>query len=66
MTSTTATTDGVRSGLDMDFTLACSQLARARLHRRQKDSPQNRARVMQCLAHVDDLLDLYLEVGSSW
>ena len=63
MTTTTATTDGVRSGLEMDFILAYSRLAQARRHQRQRDSPQNRAWVRQCLAHVDDLLDLYLEIG---
>ena len=63
MTATTAITDGVRSGLEMDFILAYSRLAQARSHQRQKDSPQNRAWVTQCLAHVDDLLDLYLEIG---
>ena len=64
MTATTPTTDGVRTELELDFTVACARLNQARLHQRQKDSPKNRAWVLQCLVHIDELLDLYLALGS--
>jgi hypothetical protein len=43
------------------FARARLQLVRARRRRAEKDTPANRAAVAVSLAHIDTVLDMYLE-----
>jgi len=47
--------------LGADFAHACTELTRARLRRRARDSREHRAAVEECTTRVDVVLDLYLE-----
>jgi hypothetical protein len=57
----TTVSDPLVDQLGVDFTQACSELARARLRQREKDSRANRIAVAECHARVDGVLDLFLE-----
>jgi len=46
----------------LDLTQARDRLVAARAHQRAKDSTSNRAQVAACRAHIDAILDMYLEV----
>ena len=46
--------------LNVDFSRACAQLAEARLRQDGKDTPANRAAVVECWARIDAVLDMYL------
>ncbi len=46
----------------LDLTQAHQRLIDARAHQRAKDSTSNRAHVAACRAHIDAILDMYLEV----
>jgi hypothetical protein len=48
--------------LEHKFSRARLHLLRARLRRAQKDTPANRAAVAVCMAHIDAVLDRYLDV----
>jgi hypothetical protein len=56
-------TDCLRDPIGPDFALACSQLTEARLAQCRKDSSGNRARVAECRARIDSILDTYLDAG---
>jgi hypothetical protein len=47
----------------LDLARARERLMAARAHQRVKDSTGNRARVAECRAQIDAILDLYLEAG---
>ena len=47
---------------ELDLSQARDRLIAARSHQRAKDSTGNRARVAACRAHLDAILDMYLEV----
>jgi hypothetical protein len=48
--------------LSLDFSVACRQLGRARLQQREKDTPDHRAAVAECLARIDAYLDMKLDL----
>jgi hypothetical protein len=50
--------------LQLDFLQASEQLARARLRRAEKDTSANRVAVAECRAHIDAVLDMYLQCRS--
>ena len=52
-----------RSTLELDFRMACADLARAKAALRATDSPAARARVSDCAAAVDAILDLSNEAA---
>ncbi len=54
------TIDGPASALDVDFSIARSDLADARFRQRLKDTPGNRAAVAAARARMDDVLDMHL------
>jgi hypothetical protein len=54
--------EDLRTELLIDFAGVCEELAEARLRQQQKDTPQHRAAVAECLAWIDSVLDVYLEV----
>jgi hypothetical protein len=56
--------DNLKSVLDLDFAMACSELADARLEQSCKDTPGNRAAVAEARARIDALLDMHLEAGA--
>jgi hypothetical protein len=47
---------------ELDLTQARDRLIAARAHQRAKDSTGNRAQVAECRAHLDAILDMYLEL----
>ena len=47
---------------ELDLTQARDRLITARAHQRAKDSIDNRAHVAECLAQIDTILDMYLEL----
>jgi hypothetical protein len=49
--------------IQRDFFRARAQLAHARRHQADKDTPANRAAVAQWLAFIDAVLDMYLDTG---
>jgi hypothetical protein len=53
--------DALGDVCELDLTHARDRLIAARDHQRGKDSTSNRARVAECRAQIDALLDLYLE-----
>jgi hypothetical protein len=57
------TVHNLESVLVLDFVTACSELAEARLERSRKDTPGNRAAVVEVRARIDAMLDMYLAVG---
>jgi hypothetical protein len=57
------TVDNLESVLVLDFFMACSELAEARLERSRKDTPGNRAAVAEVRARIDAMLDMYLAAG---
>jgi hypothetical protein len=61
MSDTTATTDCLRTAIELDFAVRCRQLTEARLRQRRKDSTGNRASVAECRARIDAILDMHLE-----
>ena len=58
------TLDSLQQVLDVDFFMACNELAEARLHVACKDTPDNRAAVAEARTRIDALLDMYLAAGS--
>lgn len=44
--------------IELDFRVACADLAAAKQALRDKDTPAARARVVRCAAAVDAILDL--------
>ena len=46
----------------LDLTQARDRLIAARAHQRAKDSTSNRAKVAECRAQIDAILDVHLEV----
>jgi hypothetical protein len=48
--------------VQLDFSRACAQLARARRQQAAKDTSANRAAVVEELAIIDDILDLYRDI----
>jgi hypothetical protein len=57
------TVDSLQDVLDLDFSIACGELAEARLEQTCKDTPANRAAVEDARARIDALLDMYLATG---
>jgi hypothetical protein len=57
----TAVIDGVATELRLDFARAHRRLAEARRRQRQKDTPERRSVVAECLTRVDAVLDMYLQ-----
>jgi hypothetical protein len=57
------TVDSLQDVLGLDFSMAYSELAEARLQRSCKDTPGNRAAVAEARARIDALLDMYLAAG---
>jgi hypothetical protein len=51
---------------ELDLARARERLIAARAHQRVKDSTGNRARVAECRAQIDAILDLYLEARRTW
>jgi hypothetical protein len=58
----TALIEDLRTELGMDFAGAREELAVARFRQQQKDTPQSRAAIDECLARIDSVLDFYLEM----
>ena len=54
-------TESLHDVLGLDFSLACCELADARLEQSCKDSSRNRAAVAEVRARIDALLDMYLD-----
>lgn len=52
------TMTGVDESIELDFRLACADLAAAKEAVQVKDTPAARARVARCAAKVDAILDL--------
>ena len=52
-----------RSVAELDFRIACAALARAKDAVRAKDTPAARARLRECAATVDGILDLSNETA---
>jgi hypothetical protein len=46
-----------------DFFWACAELAEARSHQQEKDTPGNHAAVAEWRATIDLILDMFLESG---
>jgi hypothetical protein len=57
------TVDSLEDVLGLDFSIACSELADARLQQTCKDTPGNRAAVVAARARIDAVLDMYLAAG---
>jgi hypothetical protein len=57
------TVDSLEDVLGLEFSMACSELADARLEQRCKDTPGNRAVVEAARARIDAVLDMYLAAG---
>ncbi len=57
----TPTTFGLRTVLEDDFALACSEWSDARARRHRKDTPAHRAAVAEAGARIDAVLDMYLD-----
>ena len=64
MTATTGVVDCLRTALELDFVLACSQLADARRRQREKDSISNRKLVTDCQSWIDAILDMHLQTST--
>ena len=47
---------------ELDLARARDRLFAARAHQRAKDSTSNRTHVAECLAQIDAILDMYLEL----
>ncbi len=47
-----------------DFSCARAQLAEARLHQQERDTPDNRAAVARWLRLIDTVLDMYLDTSA--
>jgi hypothetical protein len=58
-----STVDSLTSALSLDFSMACGDLAAARLRHSRKDTPDNRAAVAEAHARIDAVLDMYLDAG---
>lgn len=52
------TAPGLDESIELDFRLACADLAAARRALRAKDTPAARARVDRCEQTIDAILDL--------
>ena len=52
------TATSVGDSIEVDFGTACADLARAKRAVRAKDTPAARARLSECAATVDAILDL--------
>jgi hypothetical protein len=57
------TVESLEDVLGLDFCMACSELADARLEQRCKDTPGKRAAVAAARARIDALLDMYVAAG---
>jgi hypothetical protein len=60
-TATATATGSLHDVLGLDFSLACCDLADARLEQAGKDSPRNRDAVAEVRGRIDALLDMYLD-----
>ena len=60
-TATETATGSLHDVLGLDFSIACCELADARLEQRCKDSSRNRAAVAEIRARIDALLDMHLD-----
>jgi hypothetical protein len=58
----TAAVDDLRLDLEAAFTSAREQLISAQLRQQDKDTPNHRSAVLNCLARIDTVLDLYLDM----
>jgi hypothetical protein len=61
----TATIDTLETALNLDLSLAWSELAEARARQSRKDAPAHRAAVAEILARIDALLDMRLAAGTT-
>jgi hypothetical protein len=61
----TVTIDILASALDLEFSLAGSELAEARLRQSHQDTPDHRAAVAECRDRIDASLDMYLTARSA-
>ena len=52
------TATGLEDSILLDFRTACADLAEAKRAVRAKDTPAARARLQECAARVDAILDL--------
>jgi hypothetical protein len=57
------TTSGLHDELEVDFATAACELAEARALQAEKDTPDHRAAVAECIARLDAVLDMYLDAG---
>ena len=57
------TVDSLQDVLDLDFSIAHSELAEARLQLACKDTPSNRHADAEARARIDAVLDMYLAAG---
>jgi hypothetical protein len=48
--------------LRLDLSVACLELGQARQQQREKDTPDHRAAVAECLARIDAYLDMWLDL----
>ena len=54
--------DALGDVCELDLAQARDRLIAARAHQRAKDSPGNRSHVADCLAQIDAILDMYLDL----
>ena len=59
------TVPGLDESIELDFRLACADLAAARRAVRVKDTPAARARDSRCVEPIDAILDLGTAAGSA-
>jgi hypothetical protein len=48
--------------LRLDLSVACQELGHARQQQREKDTPDHRAVVAECVARIDAYLDMWLDL----
>jgi hypothetical protein len=59
--TSTSTATGLRTVLQDDFAVSCSEWSAARSQRQRKDTPAHRAAVAEAGARIDAVLDMYLD-----
>jgi hypothetical protein len=59
----TVTIETLRDELDATFGRVREEFIEARRRHQTKDTPDNRSAVRECLAQIDRVLDMYLEMG---
>ncbi|CCH87927.1 protein of unknown function [Modestobacter italicus] len=55
--------DTLAEEINVVFSQACIDLARARVRHSEKDTAENRAAVARCRAEIDEVLDWYTASG---